>query len=97
MADISADDVKKLAALAAVHVEEDEFDALKNDITQILGYVEQLNDVDVSGLEPTYQVTGLANVTRPDEIIDYKVSREDLLRNAPDSDSGQIKVNRVLG
>jgi aspartyl/glutamyl-tRNA(Asn/Gln) amidotransferase C subunit len=58
--------------------------------------VEKLNEVDVDGLEPTYQVTGLTNVTRPDEIKDYQAKPEDLLKNAPAVANNQFKVKRVL-
>ena len=66
------------------------------DISAILGYVEQLQKVDLKGVEPTYQVTGLKNVMRPDVIKDYGVSPEALLKNAPATEKGHIKVKRML-
>jgi aspartyl-tRNA(Asn)/glutamyl-tRNA(Gln) amidotransferase subunit C len=97
MSTISVNDVQKLAQLSALSLSDDEVASLANELTNILGYVEQLNDVDTDGVEPTYQVTGLHTVTRPDEIIDYGVSQQDLLKNAPDVQDGQMKVPRVLG
>lgn len=96
MSSISIDDVKKLAVLSALTVTDDEATALLTQLNEILGFVEQLNEVDTTGLEPTYQVTGLENVMREDEIIDYGLSRDDLLKNAPDQQDGHIKVKRVL-
>jgi len=97
MTAISVTDVKKLAQLSALSLTDDEISSLAGDLSRILGYVEQLNEVDTEGVEPTYQVTGLHTVTRPDEVIDYGVSQEALLRNAPDVQDGQMKVPRVLG
>lgn len=93
---ISLDDVKKLASLSALQVSDDEAVRLQSELENILKFVEQLNSIDTEGVEPTYQVTGLENVWRDDEIIDYGLSREALLKNAPSQQDGQIKVKRVL-
>ena len=97
MTNISVNDVQKLAQLSALSLTEDEVVSLANELTNILGYVEQLSEIDTEGVEPTYQVTGLHTVTRKDEIIDYGVSQEELLKNAPDVQDAQMKVPRVLG
>ncbi len=96
MSAITIDDVKKLADLSALTVTDDEATALLGQLNEILGFVEQLDSVDTEGLEPTYQVTSLANVMRDDEVIDYGLDRDELLKNAPDQQDGQIKVKRVL-
>lgn len=96
MTTISLDDVKKLAALSALSMTDEEALRLQAELQNILGFVEQLNQVDTKGVSPTYQVTGLENVWRDDEIIDYKLDRDALLKNAPASQDGQIKVKRVL-
>lgn len=96
MTTISLDDVKKLATLSALRVTDEEAKTLQAELQNILKFVEQLDSVDTNGVEPTYQVTGLENVWREDEIIDYGLSRDDLLRNAPNKQDGQIKVKRVL-
>ena len=93
---ISLDDVKKLAALSALHVSDEEAEALRTQIEDILMFVGQLSEVDTNGVEPTYQVTGLHNVWRDDKVIDYYLDRDALLKNAPDQQDGQIKVKRVL-
>lgn len=96
MTTISLDNVKKLASLSALKVSDEEAVKLQSELQNILKFVEQLDAVDTTGVEPTYQVTGLTNVWRDDEIIDYGLSREQLLKNAPDEQDGQIKVKRVL-
>jgi aspartyl-tRNA(Asn)/glutamyl-tRNA(Gln) amidotransferase subunit C len=70
--------------------------ALQKDLDQILGYVEQLGAVDVEGVEPTYQVHSLHTVVRSDEIKDYGVARDDLLKNAPEKEDNLIVVPKVI-
>lgn len=97
MAKLSRDDVLKLARLSRLRLTEEEIAQFQTEISDILGYVEQLSSVDTKGLDPTSQVTGLTNVMRKDEIIDYGTSTEELLKNAPATDKNQFKVKRVLG
>lgn len=96
MTQISRDDVLHLAQLSSLELSEDEINGLQTDISNILGYVEKLGGLDTAGVEPTYQVTDLQNVWRDDTIIDYSVSREQLLSLAPESSDNQIKVPKVL-
>jgi len=96
MAKITNIDILKLAKLAQLDLTDEEINKFQKEISEILGYVEQLQNVDVKGLKPTYQVTGLKNVTRKDEIIDYGASQADLLKNVPELENKQIKVRRVL-
>lgn len=74
-----------------------EIEQYRAELSEILQYVEQLQSVDVSGLKPTNQVTGLTNVTRADEIKDYGYAAADLLNNVPAVKEDQIKVKRMLG
>ncbi len=93
---LSTSDVQKIATLSGLVLTDDQLVHYKSQFEEILQYVKQLDDVDVTGLEPTYQVTGLSNITRVDEVIDYGVSQAELLKNAPDQQDGSIKVRRVL-
>lgn len=97
MTAISVSDVQKLAKLSALNLSNSDIESLRSQLEDILAFVEQLNEVDTAGVEPTYQVTGLENVWREDEIIDYDLDRAALLKNAPAHQDGQIKVKRVLG
>lgn len=93
---VSHDDVFHVASLARIALSDSEADSLTKDLNRILGYVQQLDSVDVAGLEPTYQVTGLTNATRPDEAPDDDVDQAGLLKNAPSIQDDQIKVPKVL-
>lgn len=97
MANITKDDVLKLARLARIDVSDEELAHFAEEFTEILGYIEQLQAVDVAGLEPTSQVTGLVNVTRKDEIKDYGYDVMDLRKNVPQMQDNQIKVKRMIG
>jgi len=97
MAKLSRDDVLKLARLARLELSKDEIELFQSELSEILNYVAQLQKVDTKGLKPTYQVTGLGNITRPDEIIDYGATQDQLLKNVPAVEDGLIKVKRVLG
>lgn len=96
MTQISRDDVLHLAQLSSLKLDDTEIDGLQVDIGNILNYVNQLSKLNTDGVEPTYQVTGLKNVWRDDSIIDYNVSREELLKRAPISANNQVKVPKVL-
>lgn len=96
MTKISRDDVLHLAQLSSLQLADDEIDALQEDIGNILGYVEQLSELDTSGVEPTYQVTGLTNVWRDDEVDQSAATRKQLLALAPEQQNNSVKVPKVL-
>lgn len=96
MTTITRDDIVKLAQLSSLSLSDSEITNLQDDISNILSYVEQLNELDTTGVSPAYQVTGLENVTRPDEVKLSNVDREDLLALAPENKDNQIKVPKVL-
>jgi aspartyl-tRNA(Asn)/glutamyl-tRNA(Gln) amidotransferase subunit C len=96
MTQLTRDDVLKLARLARLDLTDEEAEAFGKELSAILAYVAQLDAADTVGLEPTTQVTGLKNVMRSDEVVDYGISRDDLLRLAPKKQNDQIKVNRMI-
>ncbi len=96
MAKLTREDILHLAKLSRLHLSDKEIEQLQNEIGAILGYVEQLQTIDLENVEPTFQVTGLKNVTRPDKVIDYGTTPADLLKNAPATEGGHIKVKRML-
>ncbi|MGB3023420.1 MAG: Asp-tRNA(Asn)/Glu-tRNA(Gln) amidotransferase subunit GatC [Candidatus Saccharimonadales bacterium] len=97
MSAISLNDVKRLAQLSALAINDDQAESLRKQLEEILGYVAQLDEVDTTGVGPTYQVTDLENVTRPDILeTNHCLSRDELLKNAPDTLDGHVKVRRVL-
>lgn len=96
MAHLSRDDVLKLARLAHIRLSDEEADMYAHEFDEILQYVEQLQTVDVDGLAPTSQVTGLTNVTRSDNVVSYGYETADLLRTVPQVQADHIKVKKVL-
>lgn len=97
MTTLTREDVLKLARLSRLSLTDDEVDEYLAELTAVLEYVEQLKDVHVDNLQPTTQVTGLTNVMREDVVADYGVYRDDLLKLAPQTQDGQIKVKRMIG
>lgn len=96
MSTITTDDVRRLAQLSNLQLSDEEVGNLQVDLENILSYVEQLSELDTTGIEPTYQVTGLENVWRDDKIDAGTVSRETLLDLAPETQDNQVKVPQVL-
>ena len=97
MAKLTREDVLKLASLARISLSDEEVEEFSEELSAILQYVEQLSNVDVVGLKPTNQVTGLTNVMREDEVKDYGYKPLDLLKNVPAVENNQIKVKRMIG
>ncbi|MBP1948212.1 Asp-tRNA(Asn)/Glu-tRNA(Gln) amidotransferase subunit GatC [Virgibacillus litoralis] len=95
MADISKDQVKHVAHLARLAVTEDEADLFTDQLSSIIDYAEQLNELDTDGVEPTTHVMDLKNVLRKDEPKEW-ISKEDALKNAPDKQNGYFRVPSIL-
>ena len=97
---LSRDDILKLAKLSRLTLSEDEIVQYQKELSEILGYVEQLDSVNVENLKPTYQVTGLTsqdeNASRADEIVE-QVAQPELLKNVPRTEKNLIKVQRMIG
>ncbi len=96
MTAVSITDVQKLAILSSLQISDEEAVSLRVDLEQILGYIDQLDEVNVDGIEPTYQVHPLQTVVREDVVIDYGVSQDDLLKNAPEKSDHLIVVPKVI-
>ncbi|MFC2575103.1 MAG: Asp-tRNA(Asn)/Glu-tRNA(Gln) amidotransferase subunit GatC [Candidatus Saccharimonas sp.] len=96
MSTITNDDVRHLAQLSSLQMPDVEVELLRADIEKIINYINQLDELDTDGVEPTYQVTGLQNVWRDDEIIDSSVSRQQLLALAAEQSDNCVKVPKVL-
>lgn len=69
---------------------------LQTDLGNILEYINQLSELDTSGVEPTYQVTDLENVGRDDVVAESLADREALIALAPKQRDNQIEVPKVL-
>lgn len=88
--------IQHLASLSNFSVSEKEVESLKKDLSEILKYVSQLDKVDVSDVEPTYQVFEMENVWRDDEVLSQDATREELLALSKEQKDNQIKVPKVL-
>jgi len=88
-------DIKYVAHLARLHLTPDEEKKLGAQLDGILGYIEKLKELDVTGVEPTAHAVPMVNVTRPDEIRP-SLPHDDALRNAPAKASGLFIVPKIV-
>ena len=88
-------DVKYVAHLARLSLTPDEEQRFGAQLGNVLGYIEKLKEVDVTGVEPTAHAFPLVNVTRPDEMRP-SISNEDALRNAPAKANGLFIVPKIV-
>jgi len=87
--------VKRVAHLARIRVTEEEAAALQGELNAILGFVEQLNEVDVAGVEPMTSVIPMA-VKRREDVVDDGGIAADIVRNAPLTDENYFLVPKVV-
>jgi aspartyl-tRNA(Asn)/glutamyl-tRNA(Gln) amidotransferase subunit C len=94
---MAADDfnIKYVAQLARISLSAEEEQKLGAQLGQILGYIEKLKELDVSGVEPTAHAVPLVNITRADEIRP-SIPNEDALRNAPAKANGLFLVPKIV-
>jgi aspartyl-tRNA(Asn)/glutamyl-tRNA(Gln) amidotransferase subunit C len=92
---ITLEEVRKVAGLAQLRLEEGELEAMRADLTSILGYVDQLSALDVEGVEPTTHAVPLAMLLRAD-VVGLHMTREEALSNAPEQAEGMFRVPRIV-
>lgn len=92
---VDEDTVRRAARLARIAVEEDQLKPLAGELSGILGWIEQLNEVDVEGIEPMTSVTPMALKRRADEVTDGG-KQEKILANAPETREGFFVVPKVV-
>jgi aspartyl-tRNA(Asn)/glutamyl-tRNA(Gln) amidotransferase subunit C len=92
---VDADTVRRIAHLARIAVAEDEVERLKDEINGMLAFVEQLQEVNVEGVEPMTSVTPMAMKMRHDVVTDGN-DAEGVLNNAPQSDDNFFLVPKVI-
>jgi len=94
---LSTEEVKKVAQLARLNLSEEELELYRGQLSSILDYVGQLKEVNTDGVEPTSQVTGLANVTREDIVEKASVDEhERIISQFPQKENGYLKVRGVF-
>ena len=89
-------DIFHVAKLANLPLTDEEKKKFEKQLEETISYIQNLNEVDATGIEPTSQVTGLENVTR-DDIVKPSLSQEDALKNAKSTHNGFFKVKGILG
>jgi aspartyl-tRNA(Asn)/glutamyl-tRNA(Gln) amidotransferase subunit C len=88
-------DVNYVAHLARLSLSPEESEKLGSQLAQVLGYIEKLREVDVSGIAPTAHAFPLVNVTRPD-MIQPSMEHDEALRNAPAQANGLFMVPKIV-
>lgn len=90
-------DVARVAKLANLPLTSEQTTALQSSLDNVITLVDEVQKLDTTSIEPTSQVTGLVNVTRPDVIDTSRMlTQEEALANAPSSQNGYFKVPAVL-
>ena len=92
---VDIDTVKRVARLARIAVDDEEASRMTGELNAILGFVEQLNEVDVAGVEPMTSVIPTAMKMRADEVTDGSKA-EDIVANAPHSGENFFLVPKVV-
>lgn len=92
---ISKDEVKHIAALARVGLDDTEMEKISKDLSSILDWMEELKSVDVSGVEPTAHITGLNNRMR-DDIARELENKAGIVNLFPEEKNGYDKVKSVM-
>ena len=87
--------VRRIAHLARIAVAEDEVEHLKNELNGILAFVEQLQEVNVDGVEPMTSVTPMAMKKREDVVDDGDIA-DDIVKNAPATEGHYFVVPKVV-
>ncbi len=91
---IEIKDVEHVAKLARLELTEDEKIKFSKQLSDVLGYVEQMNEVDTTGVEPMSHAISFSNVMRED-VEYYEQTREELMQNAPDREGDFFKVPKI--
>lgn len=91
---IEIKDVEHVAKLARLALSEEEKSKFSKQLTDILKYVEQMNEVDTTGVEPMSSALDFSNVMR-DDVVKYENTREELMQNAPEREGDFFKVPKI--
>jgi len=92
---VSVEEVRYIAELARLRFSEDEERLLARQMSDILHYMDQLNELDTEDVAPMSHVLDLYNVFRSDE-VKPRITHDEALRNAPDADSDYFRVPKVI-
>lgn len=95
-APLSRDEVAHVAKLALLDLSDDEIDRFTVQLGDVISTAHAMNELDLSGVEPTHHPMGLTNITRPDAVRP-SVDRDEVLAQAPAVEQDRFKVPPALG
>lgn len=87
--------IEKLAHLSRLQFTAGEKEEIKSDLQKMISFIEKLNELDTTGIEPLMHMSEEMNVLREDE-VKVSISREQALQNAPQHDQQYFKVPKVI-
>lgn len=91
---ITVKDVEHVAKLARLELTEEEKEKFTKQLGDVLKYVEQMNEVDTTGVEPMAHAFDVVNVMREDEVV-YEQTKDELMKNAPEAENGFFRVPKI--
>jgi len=91
---IGEDDVRYVARLARLHLEQDEMQRMTGELVKILAHIDKMSELDIAAVAPTAHVLDVVDVTRPDRVEDG-LPRDEALRNAPLVTDDAFRVPRM--
>ena len=97
---ITRTDVEKIAELARMELTHDETESFTQQLASILGYIDKLNELDTSNVEPMSHCAtagGDVNYARREDVSRPGLGQDVAVQNAPDAQGGYFKVPRVIG
>jgi aspartyl-tRNA(Asn)/glutamyl-tRNA(Gln) amidotransferase subunit C len=95
VAKITREEVEHVARLARLELKEEEKEEMTTQLDSILGYIDTLNELDTTQVEPTTTVIPMVSVMRED-VVRPSLSQEEALANAPDREDAYFRVPRII-
>lgn len=95
--ELTKEQIIRIAELSRIELEGKDLESFFDQFSNILNFVNQINSIDTADVRPTYEVTGLSNVFRPDEVRTDYFNRDLLLSNSPILEGTKIIVPAVFG
>ena len=94
---LSKSEVQKIASLARIEITDEEAEKYSKELSDILAFVEKLNEADTEGIEPIAHITGAKNIIREDKVIEYSdETKENIINNFPEKKERFDKVKAVF-
>ncbi|HHV37963.1 MAG TPA: Asp-tRNA(Asn)/Glu-tRNA(Gln) amidotransferase subunit GatC [Tepidimicrobium sp.] len=92
---ITKDEIRNMAELCKLNISEEEIERFMEDFSRILQYVDRLKVMDTDGVKPTYHIMSGTQPLR-DDVVKDSMSREDVIKNAPEEQYGYFKLLKVM-